>query len=266
VELTHEHPIINLRLFKNLSFSAGNFIMFVVGFCLYSSIMLIPLFLQTLMGYSATDAGMVMAPGGVATLITMPFVGAALAKRDGRKVVFFGLLIGSTSMFIMQGLNLQGAFWNYTWPRIVLGFGLAMIFVPLTTVTLATIPKPEMGNATGMFNLLRNLGGSVGIAMATTLLARLEQFYQNNLIAHVTPYNPTWQMRLEGLKQTLITRGTSTGQADKTALGMMYGVLRRQAGVLAFNRIFFIIGLAFLVIIPLLLLLKRTSHQEGGGI
>src|SRR5512138_1779924 len=95
VELMHEHPIVNLRLFKSLSFSAGNLIMFVVGFCLYSSIMLIPLFLQTLMGYSATDAGMVMAPGGVATLITMPFVGAALAKRDGRKIVFLGLLIGA---------------------------------------------------------------------------------------------------------------------------------------------------------------------------
>ncbi|MEI6207552.1 MAG: DHA2 family efflux MFS transporter permease subunit [Desulfuromonadales bacterium] len=260
VELTHEHPIINLRLFRNLSFSAGNLIMFVVGFALYSSIMLIPLFLQTLMGYSATDAGMVMAPGGVATLITMPFVGAALAKRDGRKIVFCGLLIGSAAMFIMQGLNLQGSFWDYTWPRIVLGFGLALIFVPLTTVTLATISRTEMGNATGMFNLLRNIGGSVGIAMAATLLARYEQFYQTTLVAHVNPYNPVWQMRFEGLKQTLISKGIATARADTTALGMMYGAVRRQAGTLAFNRIFFIIGLAFLVIIPLLLLLKRPAH------
>jgi DHA2 family multidrug resistance protein len=265
VELAHSNPIINLRLFKNVSFSAGNLIMFVVGFALYSSIMLIPLFLQTLMGYSATDAGMVMAPGGVATLITMPFIGAALAKRDGRKIVFFGLLIGASSMFIMQGLNLQGSFWNYTWPRIVLGFGLAMIFVPLTTVTLATISRTEMGNATGMFNLLRNIGGSVGIAMAATLLARYEQFYQTTLSAHVNPYNPVWQMRFEGLKENLISKGISIAQADTTALGMMYGALRKQAGALAFNRIFFIIGLAFLIIIPLLLLLKRTSHADIGG-
>ncbi len=263
VELTHEHPIINLRLFKNVSFSAGNLIMFVVGFALYSSIMLIPLFLQTLMGYSATDAGMVMAPGGVATLITMPFVGAALAKRDGRKIVFIGLLLGATSMFIMQGLNLQGAFWNYTWPRIVLGFGLAMIFVPLTTVTLATISRTEMGNATGMFNLLRNIGGSVGIAMAATLLARYEQFYQTNLVAHINPYNPTFQMHLGKIKQALIIKGISVTQADHSALGMVYGEVRRQSGALAFNRIFFIIGLAFLVIIPLLLLLKRPAHQSA---
>ncbi len=265
VELRHDHPIINLRLFKNISFSAGNLIMFVVGFALYSSIMLIPLFLQTLMGYSATDAGMVMAPGGVATLMVMPLVGAALAKRDGRKIVFFGLLLGATAMFIMQGLNLQGSFWDYTWPRIVLGFGLAMIFVPLTTVTLASIPRQEMGNATGMFNLLRNIGGSVGIAMAATLLARYQQFYQTSLVANVNPYNPTWQMRLSTLKQSLIAKGIAASQADTTAISMLYGAVRRQAGALAFNRIFFIIGLAFLIIIPLLFLLKRPSHSEGGG-
>ena len=263
VELKHPHPIINLRLFKNVSFSAGNLIMFVVGFALYSSIMLIPLFLQTLMGYSATDAGMVMAPGGIATLITMPFVGAALAKRDGRKIVLIGLILGASSMFIMQGLNLQGSFWNYTWPRIVLGFGLAMIFVPLTTVTLATISRPEMGNATGMFNLLRNIGGSVGIAMAATLLARYSQFYQTGLVANITPYNPTFQMRIQELKQALVAKGVSITQADHTALGMIYGEVRRQAAVLAFNRIFFIIGLAFLIIIPLLLLLKRPAHQNA---
>ena len=265
VELTHESPIINLRLFKNVSFSAGNFIMFVVGFCLYSSIMLIPLFLQTLMGYSATDAGMVMAPGGVATLITMPFIGAALAKRDGRKIVFLGLLVGATSMFIMQGLNLQASFWDYTWPRVVLGFGLAMIFVPLTTVTLATIPKTEMGNATGMFNLLRNIGGSVGIAISATLLSRYEQIYQNNLVAHITPYNPVWQMRFESLKQMAISKGVALADADKTAMVMMYGAIRKQAGALAFNHVFFIVGLAFLIIIPLLLLLKRTSNIESSG-
>jgi DHA2 family multidrug resistance protein len=266
IELTHEHPIINLRLFKNVSFSAGNFIMFVVGFCLYSSLVLIPLFLQNLMGYSATDAGMVLAPGGVATLITMPFVGAALAKRDGRKIVMIGLLIGSLAMFLMQRLNLEASYWSFVSPRVILGFGLAMVFVPLTTVTLSTIPKTEMGNATGMFNLLRNIGGSVGIAISATLLARYEQFYQTSLVAHISPYNNTWQTQFAGLKQTLVNKGIAAAtQADQTALGMMYSMVQRQAGSLAFNRIFFIVGLAFLSIIPLLLLLKRPSHQDGGG-
>lgn len=265
VELTHTHPIINLRLFKNLSFSAGNLIMFVVGFCLYSSIMLIPLFLQTLMGYSATDAGMVMAPGGVATLLTMPIIGAMLQKRDGRKIVFLGLIIGAISMFIMQRLSLEASYWDYVWPRIVLGVGLAMIFVPLTTVTLSSIERHEMGNATGMFNLLRNIGGSVGIAIAATMLGRFSQFYQITLVGHTTPYNPVWQLKFNQLKQALVSRGISSSEAEQTAIGMMYGLVRKQAAVLSFNHIFFIIGLAFLLIIPLLFLLKRPSHQSTTG-
>ncbi len=262
VELTHDHPIINLRLFRNVSFSAGNFIMFVVGFCLYGSITMIPLFLQTLMGYSATDAGMVLAPGGVATLITMPLVGAMLQKRDGRKIVFCGLTIGAIAMFLMQRLSLQAAYPDFVWPRVVLGVGLAMTFVPLTTVTLATIPRQEMGNATGMFNLLRNIGGSVGIAMAATILSRGEQFYQTALVSHVTQSSPIWQMRLFQIKQALIFRGVPTVQANRGALGMIYGSLRQQAGALAFNYVFWVIGLAFLSIIPLLLLLKRNPHTE----
>lgn len=263
VELTHDHPIVNLRLFKDLSFSAGNLIMFVVGFCLYSSIMLIPLFLQTLMGYSATDAGMVMAPGGIATLITMPFVGAALQKRDGRKIVLAGLIIGAASMFIMQRLNLEASYWSFVWPRIVLGVGLAMIFVPLTTVTLSAIPRSEMGNATGIFNLLRNIGGSVGIAVAATMLGRLSQFYQTSLVPHINQYSPLFQQRFTELKQALLGAGLAAPQAEQTALGMIYGVVRQQAAALAYNRIFFIVGLAFLAIIPLLLLLKRPKHQTG---
>lgn len=262
VELTNAHPIINLRLFKNISFASGNLIMFIVGFCLYSSIMLIPLFLQNLLGYSATDAGLVMAPGGIATLCTMPFVGAMLQKYDGRKIVFAGLLIGAGSMFMMQGMNLQAAYINFVMPRVFLGFGLAMIFVPLTTVTLSSISKHEMGNATGIFNLLRNIGGSVGIAMSATILARKEQFYQNSLIAKITPYSAAWQMRLHELKQTLIAKGVAASQADQTAIAMMYGMLRRQVGALSFNYVFWVVGIAFLVIIPFLLLLKKQNLNE----
>ncbi len=263
VELRHPHPIVNLRLFKNLSFSAGNFIMFIVGFCLYSSIMLIPLFLQTLMGYDATMAGMVLAPGGVATLITMPFVGAVIQRYDGRKVVFCGLLIGACSMYIMRGFTLDAAYWDFVWPRIVLGVGLAMIFVPLTTVTLATIQKEEMGNATGIFNLLRNVGGSVGIAIAATLLSRYAQFYQSNLVGQVTPYSPVAQTRLTGLKQAAMSRGLDAVTAEKTAYAAIYGQLRRQATMLAYNRIFWVVGIAFLVIIPCLLLLKKPKRHAA---
>jgi DHA2 family multidrug resistance protein len=262
VELTHKHPIVNLRLFKNVSFAAGNLIMFIVGFCLYSSIMLIPLFLQTLMGYTATHAGMVLAPGGVATLVTMPFVGAVIQRYDGRKVVFAGLIIGAISMFIMRGFTLDASYWDFVWPRVVLGIGLAMTFVPLTTVTLSTIEKLEMGNATGIFNLLRNIGGSVGIAISATLLARYSQFYQNNLVTHVTATSPIAQERLAALKNAAIVRGVDAATAGQTALGTLYGTVRRQAGILAYNHIFWVVGFAFLMVIPFLLLLKKPRHLE----
>jgi DHA2 family multidrug resistance protein len=263
VEMKHPHPIINLRLFKDVSFSAGNLTMFMVGFCLYSSIMLIPLFLQTLMGYDATLAGMVLAPGGVATLVTMPFVGAMITHYDGRKVVFTGLLIGAYSMYLMHGFTLEASYWDFVWPRIVLGVGLAMIFVPLTTVTLATIPREEMGNATGLFNLLRNIGGSVGIAISATQLSRLSQFYQNTLVPHVTGFDLTTQERLASLKRAAIARGMDAVTADRFSLAALYGTVKRQAGMLSYNRIFLIVGLAFLAIIPFLLLLRRPRHEEA---
>jgi len=266
VELRHEHPIVNLRLFKYVSYSAGNFLMFIFGFCLYSAIMLIPLFLQTLMGYDATLAGMVLAPGGVVTLCTMPFVGAALSRGvEGRYIVFCGMLIGATAMFIMQGFTLEASYWDFVWPRMVLGLGLGMIFVPLTTTTLAVIPKPEMGNATGMYNLLRNIGGSVGIAVSATLLQRFNQLYQNVLVAHANPLNPLFQEKLSSLTHAAVARGVPQSEAQHTALAMIYGMIRRQAGMLSYNHLFWILGIAFLSVIPFLLLLRKVKGDAPTG-
>ena len=258
VELRHKHPIVNLRLFRYIAYSAGNFLMFIFGFCLYSAIMLIPLFLQTLMGYDATLSGLVLAPGGVATLITMPFVGAALQRIDGRWIVFTGLVLSSTAMFLMHGFTLNASFWDFVWPRVVLGFGLGMIFVPLTTLTLAVIPKEEMGNATGMYNLLRNLGGSVGIAVSATLLARYNQFYQHSLAKYVNPYNPLFQQRYAQIAGAGVGRGIAPASSGTFSLALLYRMVQRQAGMLSYNHIFWILGIAFLVVIPFLLLLKKA--------
>jgi MFS transporter, DHA2 family, multidrug resistance protein len=266
VELRHPHPIVNLRLFKYVSYAAGNFLMFIFGFCLYSSIVLIPLFLQTLMGYDATMAGMVLAPGGVVTLCTMPFVGAALSRGvQGRYIVLCGLVIGATSMFIMHGFTLEASYFDFVWPRMVLGLGLGMIFVPLTTTTLSVIPKPEMGNATGMYNLLRNIGGSVGIAVSATLLQRFNQLYQNVLVAHANPMNPAFQQQLAALSQAAVTRGVPKSEAQQTALAMIYSMIRRQAGMLSYNHIFWILGVAFLAVIPFLYLLRRGEGEAPAG-
>ncbi len=267
VELRHPHPIVNLRLFKYVSYSAGNFLMFLFGFCLYSSVMLIPLFLQTLMGYSATSAGMVLAPGGVVTLLIMPFVGAALSRGvQGRWIVLCGLSIGGLSMFIMQGFTLEAAYFDFVWPRMLLGLGLGMIFVPLTTTTLSVIPKPEMGNATGMYNLLRNIGSSVGIALSATLLQRFNQFYQNQLVAHANPMNPQFQQKLAALSQAAVAHGVPQSEAEQTALAMIYRMVQHQAGMLAYNHVFWILGIAFLAVIPCLLLLRKGEGEAPAGL
>jgi DHA2 family multidrug resistance protein len=260
-ELKHDHPIVNLRLFRRTSFSTGNFIMFMVGFCLYGSVVMLPLFLQTLMGYNATTAGMVMAPGGLATLVAMPFVGAYIRRHDGRKVILAGLLMGAISMYFMRGFTLEASYWDFVWPRVMLGLALALIFPPLSTVTLSGIPKEEMGNATGMYNLLRNIGGSVGIAISATMLARLAQFYQANLVGRINSYNPITQIRLAELKLAAVSKGIDAVTSQNVALDILFRMLKRQAGLLAYNYIFWVIGLAFLGIIPLLFLLGKPRYE-----
>lgn len=259
-ELKHEHPIVNLRLFKDAAFASGNFIMFMVGFCLYGSVVMLPLFLQTMMGYSATMAGLVMAPGGIASVIMLPIVGAYIQKRSGRKIILAGLLLGAVSLFFMRGFTLEASYWDFMWPRVMLGAALGMIFPPLTRATLANIPKVEMGNATGMYNLLRNIGGSVGIALSATMLTRLAQFYQANLAGHVNPYNPVVQSRFRELSEAALARGMDAVTSQKAALAVLYQVVLREAGMLAYSYIFWVLGLAFLVIIPFLFFLRRPRY------
>ncbi len=263
VELRHAHPIVNLRLFANKSFSAGNLMMFMFGFCLYGAIVLLPLMLQTLMGYDATLAGMVLAPGGLATLLTMPFVGAYIQRRDARWVLFTGFVIGAGSLYLMSRFNLYASYWTFVWPRVTLGVGLAMIFVPLTTLTFSTIPKPEMGNATGLFNLLRNVGGGVGIALSATAFQRLSQSIQNTLVGSVNPYNPVFQARMALLRQAAMSRGLDKVSAGRAALAATYREVERQAGMSAYNHVFYLLAIAFAGVVPFLLLLKRNVVRGG---
>jgi len=263
VELRQKHPIVNLHLFKDVSFSAGNLVMFMVGFGLYGAISIIPLQLQSMMGYTATQSGMVLAPGGLSTLIVMPITAALMRKIDGRIVVFVGLCCGAYSMFLLHSYALEVAFADFIWPRIVNGIGLACIFVPLTTITLGNIDKEKIGDASGLFNLLRNIGGSVGIAASTTLLARFAQANQNSLVAHATAYDIAYQEKLANLLQGLLHRGYDVVSAQKLALLSMYATVREQAGILAYNQTYWVLGLAFLAVAPMLFLLRRPKEGRG---
>ena len=164
-------PIVDLRVFKERTYSTGVFLMTTLGFVLYGSLVLLPIMLQTLLGYPSLQAGIAMAPRGMGSLIGMPLIGFIVGKVDPRKLVALGLIFGAGTLIWLGQLNLNAGYWDIFWPQFVQGLGLSAIFVPLTTISMDPIPRERMGNATSLFNLMRNLGGSIGIAVTGTISA-----------------------------------------------------------------------------------------------
>jgi MFS transporter, DHA2 family, multidrug resistance protein len=266
VEFFTENPIVNLRTLRNISFSSGNLIMFFVFFSLFGSIVLLPIYLQTLMGYTSFLAGLVLGPGGIATMIAMPIAGKLVTKINPKMILGFGISVAAYAIHLMAQFNLQADFNSILWPRIVLGVGMGFLFIPLTTTTMASIRKEEMGNATGIFNLLRNLGGSFGVAYVTTMLARRAQFHQVHLVEHLTPFDRAFQLTLPQISQILKNRGFSS-LLDQGSLGVIQGELLRQASMLSFNDTFHILSIMMVTILPLVLLMKvGKSGAPGQGI
>ena len=189
-ELRVEHPVVDLRVLRLRTYSVGVFLMTMVGFVLFGSLVLLPIFLQTLLGYPALQAGIALAPRGIGSFLAMPLVGIILGRVDARRLLALGLVGGSVTLFWLGTLNLDVGYWDVFWPQFVQGISLALLFVPLTTITMDPIPREGMGNATSIFNLMRNIGGSLGIAVATTVLSRQQQVHTNLLGSHVDPYNP----------------------------------------------------------------------------
>jgi len=256
VELFSEHPVVDLRIFKNRSFSTGNVVMFFTFFSLFASIVLLPIFLQSLMGYTATLAGLVLGPGGVATLIAMPMAGRLVTKVNPKGLLALGLLICSYSTYLMSKFTLYADFNTLVWPRIVLGVGMGFLFIPLTTLTLSTVKKEAMGNATSIYNLLRNLGGSFGVAFVTTMTERREQFHQFRLIEHLSPFDRAYQLALNNSSQILQYKGAGP-LSQQTGLGVIYRELLRQASMLSFNDAFHSVSIILCCVIPLVLLIRR---------
>ena len=261
-ELRTRDPVVNLRVFKTRNYSLGVFMMTILGVGLYGSTVLIPLVLQTLLGFPATQAGIAMAPRGLGSFIAMPVVGMLLARGDSRKFLFGGIVTLSITLIALSRLNLSAGFWDFFWPQIFMGLALGLTFVPLTTISMDPIPKENMGNATSLFNLVRNIGGSVGIAMVSTMQTRLAQRDMAVFGANVTPQNPTALNMLAALKQKFILAGADAATAAKQAYGAMFGLVQRQAAMVAYNTVFFWLGIMFIVMVPAIFLMKRA---KGGG-
>ncbi|MDQ1333052.1 MAG: transporter, family, multidrug resistance protein [Thermodesulfobacteriota bacterium] len=263
VELRVEHPVVNLRVFKDRTFAVGNLMMFMGFFCLFGSFVLLPLYAQTLMGYTAMWAGLVLGPGGIASLFIMP-IGGILMKRGAkpRHLLALGLLTMAFSLWLMSGLNLDADFSSIALPRFLQGFGLGLFFVPLAASTYVNIPREQMGNASGIFNLLRNLGGSFGVAVATTLLSQRSQLHQTFLTERVTPYSPSLREYGQHLLQ-LMPGFDLSGPGSTRALAGIYREVLRQANMLAFNDIFWLFAWLTAILVPMTFLMKRPKGTIG---
>ncbi|MCU0666711.1 MAG: DHA2 family efflux MFS transporter permease subunit [Candidatus Omnitrophica bacterium] len=260
IELRVKSPVLNIRQLKNISFASANAIQFVAFFGLFGSIVILPLFVQQLLGYNAFLAGFVIAPGGLATLLMMPMVGRLVTRINPKFILFTGVIVLSYSMVVMSNFNLYVDYNIILWSRIVMGVGMGMIFIPLTTMAFTTINKEEMGNATSIFNLLRNIAGSFGIAFMTTILARRSQFHQFILSEKLNVFDQRYQIALDKAGSILAQNGAYSSHA---ANGLIHQQLLRQANLFSFNDAFYVGAIAMLCVLPLVFLLKRPVHSEN---
>jgi len=193
----------------------------------------------------------------------MPVVGMILGRVDARRLLALGLAGGSVTLFWLGGLNLQAGYWDVFWPQFVQGISLALLFVPLTTITMDPIARESMGNATSIFNLMRNIGGSLGIAVATTVLARRQQLHASVLGAHVDPYSPQARALLDQLQAAFMARGADLVTATQQARAAAFGLVQRQAAMLSFTDTFRLLALLFVCLLPLLLIMKTPRAGRG---
>lgn len=260
-ELMTNHPIIDLSVFRYGSYAVGTLLMTVIGFVLYGSTVLLPLFMQVLLGYTATHAGVTNLPRGLASFVMMPFVGKLTGKMDARKMLAIGLVGGAVAMYQLSTFNLQVGFWNFWWPLILQGAALGFIFVPLTTVTNGQIPKEQLGNATSIFNLMRNLGASIGIALVQAYQFHKEQTHINVLGEHVNLTNAQTRNMIDALRSRFMARGSDMADATQKAYQSVWGMVQRQATMLSYNDTFLLLAIMFLAMLPFLLLLRKPKAR-----
>ena len=251
-ELRTKEPIVNLRVLANRNFAVGTALIASVGIVLYGTTALLPLFLQTLLGYPALQSGLAVSPRGIGAVVSMILVGRLVGKVDGRYLIMVGFLIVAISTYLLADINLQISIASIAWPQVASGFALGFVFVPLTVLATGTLSNEQIGNATGIYNLMRNVGGSFGIAAVTTLLARGAQSHQAAMVSHLTPYDPVFQQRIG----EMVTRMPAT-QAYST----IYQVLVRQATLLAYIDNFRLLAFMCLICTPAALLFKKVRSR-----
>ncbi len=262
-ELHHENPVIDLRLFRNRNFAVSCVMMFMLGLALFGGTVLIPQLVQTLMGYTAQQAGEVLSPGAIVIILLLPFIGIVVGKLDPRKLIAIGWTLASLAMFYMVStMNLGMSFREVILLRVYQMVGVAFLFVPIQTMCYVGIPPGKNNNVSGMTNLARNIGGSVGISVVTMLLARRGQFHQNILAAHTSKFDPAFQSAVSGMAQSLRASGVGAVEATQMAYDRIYGAMQAQASMLAYIDTIWVFAIAAALMAPLAFLMKRA--KKGG--
>jgi DHA2 family multidrug resistance protein len=260
-ELMDREPIVQLRVLKDRNFAVGTVITCMYGFILYGATAMLPLFLQTMMGYSALQSGLSVSPRGIGAMASMMMVGILLRYIDGRLLMAFGFSLLGASTWMLGNISLEIGMVSIVLPNILNGFAMGFIFVPLTTMTLSRLRKQEMGNATGIYNLMRNIGGSIGIASITTLLVRGSQVHQCFLAANAGSGNPVAGAFVHGLQARLFLQGSDPVTAHLKALGAVYRSVQQQATLLAYADNFRLLATLAFLCIPLVLFFRRVKRN-----
>jgi DHA2 family multidrug resistance protein len=262
-ELRRGDPIVDLRLIKSPNFAIGSVLMFMLGFILLGSTVLLPLMVQTLFGYTATDAGMVLSPGGFAIMLLMPVVGNIVARVDPRWLIVVGLVITSLALFHMTNFDLNIDYRAIAWARVFQSIGLAFLFIPINTVAFLGVPPEKSNNASAIINMMRNIGGSFGIALATTLVARRQQYHQSVLIEHVTPYSSQYDQTIQAMQQAFAASTANAADALQRAQALLYLTVQKQAVMLSYIDSFWALGVLAAVLVPLCFVMRRPQPQAG---
>ncbi len=263
-ELMASEPILDLTVFADRNFATGAILISIIGFGMFSGQLLVAVFTQKLLGYDAWTSGLVLAPAGLGNIFSL-FASAIVTRVDQRWMLAFGCLLNAVSLYMMTSLTLGMDYWALALPRFIQGFALGFIFVPLSTLALATIRRDRLVNATAAYNVLRNVGGSVGIAILTTMLAQRSQVHQVALVSHVTVWDHETRNRLTQWASHFATHGTDAFTAERRAVAMLYRETVAQAQLLAYADDFWILAVLFAAVPLFLPFMRRVRMDPTAG-
>ena len=264
-QLLHDKPLVDLRVFKHRNFTLGCILIALFGGALYGLITLLPLFYQELLGYTAYAAGWAVSPRGIGAICAMPIIGVLTGKLDNRWLIAAGFLMFAISSLGFGQVNLEISQWSFTWAIVLSGFGSGSVFVPLSATTVAFLKNEEIGNASGLYNLFRNVGGSIGISVVNTIVARHQQLHQNELVHSLAPSSVTLQNQLNSLTTYLYQQGYGPVESARKAYALVGEQLSAQARLWSYVDDFRYMALLCFGCIPIVFLLKKTVGRKGGA-